>query len=232
MLITTIMLAWGGASAFVATAVAQGPGDESAGSGRDHLQCTAFDQEMGFSNYWAGPSFDGLELTSVIRSCGGPPRGEPAGWDNVTYIYGDCDASRGGCAPPIEIQTWPSHLRNRGLLDIAGTPTHVEGIPATRYGGGRLEIHHPGVTVVVFGDEVARVDRFAGALVEGPPVLRDLAGYGIVFEEGCVNDVNYCQSDRIGTRRSVADYVAIAIVLFLVGPLVAFLFRPPSLASG
>ena len=194
----------------------------------DDLECTAINERLNFTSYWVGPSFDGLELTTVIRSCDAPPRGEPAGWDSVDFSYGECDASRGGCAPPISIQTWPYELRNEELIDIPGTPTTVEGVPATNY-GGRLEIYHGDSTVVIHTEDPARGEGFAKALIEAPKVLSDLSAVGIVFESDCVNDIHYCQGDRLGERQSWTEWIVIALLLFLVGPFLAFLFRPSRL---
>lgn len=207
------------------SALAQEPGDKSKGSDRNQLECTAVDEPMRYANYWVGPSFDGLELTSVDRGCSPPRGGSAFGWDDVTYVYGECD-SHGGCAPPIEIQTWPRELRNAELLDITGTATTVEGVPATRYGGSQLEIYHPGVTVVIFGDDRARVDRFARALIKGPAVLAELGAYGIVFPEDCMSDPHFCQGNMLGKIPSPTERIVVAVLLFSIGPVIAFVLRP------
>jgi hypothetical protein len=124
----------------------------------------------------------------------------------VSFLYGDCTPGDDeGCAPPIEVQTWPAVERNKATLtaapfesQVTGTDTTVSRMPATWYeDGSRLEIYRPDVTVLVFGDDPTRIDRFATALVEGPGVLTELAVYGIVFDNGCVQESHYC----VGTPR-------------------------------
>ena len=192
--------------------------------------CTAVDERLNFPAYWVGPSFDGLPLTSVLRNCGGPRV------NSVDYVYGTCDASRGGCSAPVDIQNWPPELRNRrmysegpGLFQIRGTDTFVDGVPAFRVGGHQLEIYHPKVTVVIFANR-DRVDRIAAALVEGPKVLIKLARYGFVFNEGCLNG-NYCEGKLPGEDGDFAESIAFAVLLFLVGPILGVLFRPKPVPS-
>ncbi|MGH9893454.1 MAG: hypothetical protein ACREA0_15990 [bacterium] len=131
----------------------------------------------------------------------------------VSYLYGECIAGDDqGCAPPIEVQTWPASERNKATLtpapfetQVSGTDTTVSGLPATWYEDGkRLEIYRPDATIVVFGDDSARIDRFAVALVQGPGVLDELSVYGIVFENGCLKVKNsyYCVAQPQGTPTS------------------------------
>lgn len=41
----------------------------------------------------------------------------------ASLIYGDCEASSdAGCAPPLEIQTWPACERNAGTYEKAVRP--------------------------------------------------------------------------------------------------------------
>lgn len=165
------------------------------------LPCTNVEQSLGFQNYWAGQSFDGLALTAVLRRCDQVRADEAMRANYVSYVYGDCTTGNdAGCAPPIEVQSWPSVERRKGSLtpgpaesSVSGTDTTVSGVPATKYEDGhRLEIYRPDTTIVVFGDDPARVDRFATALVSGPPVLAELAKYGIIFDATCIVNPNYC----------------------------------------
>ena len=200
----------------------------------DQLRCTAPDEPLNFPSYWVGPGFDGLELTGVLRSCHSPP-GPARGVNSVDYLYGECDASRGGCGLPISVQTWPSSVRHKALysLEPETEVADVGGVPAEIWdGGGQIEIFMSDVTVVVFGDDPDRVDRAVEALVRGPDVLAEVAAYGLVFDSGCVSDRGYCQADPV-QKSGVLGSLLIGVALFLVGPILAFVFRPPAVpASG
>jgi hypothetical protein len=165
------------------------------------LRCTSPQQDLNFANFWAGTRFDGLKVSGVIRRCDQPLDDEPVRANFVSYLYGDCAAADDeGCAPPIEIQTWPAEERNKDLyssgpeeFQLEGTDVTVRGIPATRYENGRrLEIYYPDVTVVIFGHDPPRIDRFAAVIEEGPVVLTELGRFGITFDERCLRDPNYC----------------------------------------
>ena len=117
-----------------------------------------------FPLYWAGERIDDLPLTAVLR------RDDTARY--VSFVYGDCEASSdGGCAPPAEVQVWPSCLRSLalyhdpwarvGLLEA----TTVRGVPAALFDDGtRLELETDRVTVVVFAPTRMSALRLAGAL--------------------------------------------------------------------
>jgi hypothetical protein len=163
------------------------------------VPCTGIKQPLNFPTAWADTSIDGLPLTAVIRRCDIPRPDEPIRANYVSYIYGDCHAEGdAGCAPPIEIQSWPSGERNRQMLtpvpgETPAEETTVAGDPAARYERGkRLEIYGPKSTIVIFGDAPARVERVAGALATAPRVLAELAGRGIVFRPDCEDDAHYC----------------------------------------
>lgn len=165
----------------------------------DNLPCTGVEQSLNFDSSWAGGVFDRLRLTAVIRRCDVPRADEPVRANYVSYIYGDCVAhADAGCAPPIEIQSWPARERNKqtqmsvpGAPADRGTDTTVGDLPATWYEDGRrLEIYGRSATVVIFGDDPARIERYSMALVKGPAVLADLSRQGIVFR-ACVG-ANYC----------------------------------------
>jgi hypothetical protein len=165
------------------------------------LPCTNVDQGLNFPSYWAGRSFEGLALTAVLRRCDLVRADEYVRANYVSYIYGNCIAGDDeGCAPPIEVQSWPSVERDKRSLTptpvesgVPGTDTTVGGVPATKYEDGhRLEIYRADTTVLVFGDDPAQVDRIAAALVRGPSVLTELAQFGIVFDTTCVDNPHYC----------------------------------------
>lgn len=184
-----------------------GPGrTEPAGAGQARRDkgppCTAPAQALNFTAYWAGPSFDGLPVTAVVRECDRRHRGEPTRANLVSYLYGDCAPGFDrGCAVPIEVQTWPASERYMELysegpeeLQLPHEHTRWRRFPALRF-EDRLEIFASDVTIVVFG-EASRGDRFASVLVPGPVVLTDLKSHGIEFEAGCVNDPHSCTAHR------------------------------------
>jgi len=169
------------------------------------LPCTGVRQALNFSSAWAGRTSDGLKLTAVIRRCDTPRADEPLRANYVSYIYGECKAEGdAGCAPPIEIQSWPAAERNKATLTSApsrgaypGTDTTVAGQPATGYEDGRrVEIYDPGATFVIFGNDPARVKRIAAALVKAPAVLTGLSRHGIGFPAGC-QDASYCTAAAV-----------------------------------
>lgn len=114
--------------------------------------------------YWAGERIDDVPLTAVLR------REDRARY--VSFVYGNCEASSdGGCAPPAEVQVWPSCLRSLALYDDprAGVgsrePTTVRGVPAALFDDGtRLELETDRVTVVVFAHTRTSALRIAAAL--------------------------------------------------------------------
>lgn len=87
------------ATALVGELLPFGSGASAQDVSPSRLPCTSVNQELNFSNYWLGPSFEGLELTAVLRSCGGGGRS-----NSIDYFYGDCTPQGGGCAVPLEIQ--------------------------------------------------------------------------------------------------------------------------------
>jgi hypothetical protein len=178
------------------------------------LPCTAVEQRTNFPNSWAGESFDGLGVTAVLRRCDKPQPDDPGRANYVSYIYGDCDpaGSDEGCAPPIEIQSWPAAEVTPQMFASAapdgqprpGTDTTVGGLPATKYDGGEmLVVFRPRSTVMVFGRDQARVERFGkkSAAIHGPPVLTELAQFGLVFDRSCLALKGYCVASRTSHAR-------------------------------
>lgn len=195
-------------------------GEALAQPGISSIACSSVAAELGYPSYWAGPSFDGLDLETVIRQCG-TVAGEP-GYDDVTFIYGECTPRGGGCHPPVEIQSWPAKMRRKEMYGILpGEPhpgdTTVDGVPAIRYDPRTLEIYHPDSTVVIFANEPERVGRFAQALMPAPSRLVELAAFGLYFDRDCVDDPGYCQADR-SLRSQDADFL-LAMLLFWGLPL-------------
>jgi hypothetical protein len=124
-----------------------------------------------FEVFWLGESFEDMPLTAVALP------GADTSTTDVSFIYGDCDASRDACAPPLEVQVWPACERNRSSFTFDGEPTPsepmtVRGTTADLYddgdGGGRLEIATGEVTVVIFSS--------VGRLVPAADALRSVTG--------------------------------------------------------
>src|SRR5688500_7675452 len=93
-------------------------------------------------------------------------------------IYGHCTPrSDAGCAPPLQIQTWPACERSPADYTI-GEPEEplrpsdigtIRGVPARFYGNHRLELSTGDVTVVIFG-------RSRDLLVAAAQTLRTTPG--------------------------------------------------------
>jgi hypothetical protein len=162
------VLALGLPAALVAVAVGlvlarPGPADNGGPRARPSFSledARAFDE---FLLFYAGPSVDGLPLTAVLR------RDDTASF--VSFVYGDCDASGdAGCAPPAEIQVWPSCVRSLALYDVAsGSPApdwvEVRGVRGALFDRGtRLELGTGRSLVVVFADSRTGVLRIAAGL--------------------------------------------------------------------
>jgi hypothetical protein len=119
----------------------------------------------GFPVYDVGATFEGLPRTAVLRR-------ESEGVNYVSFIYGTCTpASDEGCAPPLEIQSWPACLRNPGIYQRQGpmglnsVAATVRGVPGAYFEDGtRLEVQAGDATVVVFSVDRGSVDRAAAAL--------------------------------------------------------------------
>lgn len=125
-------------------------------------EARAFDE---FPLVYAGAEVEGLPLVATRE------RDDRARY--VSFVYGDCVPlpEEGGCAPPAEIQTWPSRLRGPSSYEtlVAGAPEpmkiRVRGMPALSFDAGtRLELTVGSSTVVVFGDSRGRVLDIVRAL--------------------------------------------------------------------
>jgi len=148
-----------------------------------------------FATYSLGSSFAGLPMTHHSRACSrsDPTRTQASGGDidpdslvranYDSYIYGTCHATSDmGCAPPLEIQTWPACERSAADYNF-GPPgaaetiqpvkiTRIRGVPARYYDDVRLELSARGVTVVIFAhtfdDLTAAAEELRGVNGVGP----------------------------------------------------------------
>ena len=209
---------------------APGFAETSESGSQKRLPCTSVSDELNFSNYWVGPSFEGLELNAVLRSCGADGRA-----NSISYIYGDCTPQGGGCATPLEVQVWPASQRNKAMYEVppdappgipamTGEDKTVNGVPAASY-QGHFEVYYPDSTVVIFGDAAPK-GYIAGFVVEGPTRLISLAEHGLYFDAECLHDVRGCQADRSRTSQSAEriGWIVSFWVLPLLVPFLAALF--------
>lgn len=88
-------------------------------------QLVAFER---FPVYWVGPSFHGLQLTSVTEDPGGA----------YTLQYGDCTVvSASNCLTPLEIVSSPDNSFLPSA-EVEAKPTRVRGVDALQRQGGRV----------------------------------------------------------------------------------------------
>jgi len=141
-------------------------------SGQTALPCMdASGKDVDVPRYSVGSSFEGHKLTKSFRRCDRP---DPMGRANfASEIYGSCDAKPGkGCAPPMEIQTFPACERNSNsyTLNPEGDPlprenVKIAGLPGAIFEGGhRVEVYMHNATVVIFGENPAQIRRAATQL--------------------------------------------------------------------
>ncbi|MDP9317482.1 MAG: hypothetical protein M3O94_00095 [Actinomycetota bacterium] len=105
----------------------------------------------GYPLYAVGDEFEGRPLTAVNRELS--PASAPIASDSTTFIYAPCDAQRSGagCSDEIQIQIWPTCLRN---LSLSGGPgyaglAHRRGVP---FRLGPFEVYTGDVTIVIFAN--------------------------------------------------------------------------------
>jgi hypothetical protein len=143
------------------------------------MACTGPGEAANFRLYSLGRQFDGLPLATVIRRC---DNADPMGSANyVSFIYGTCTPQPApgekyvdsGCAPPLEIQVWPSCERTFG--DYGGARAKMlpqrRGVPVADVDDW-VELYTADSTVVVFATHAERADRAVAAL---QPVERGTA---------------------------------------------------------
>jgi hypothetical protein len=130
-----------------------------------------------FQSYWLGAAFEGAALAERTYLC------VPASLDTESrsarrvntegFFYGECEQAP--CGPQFEIQVHPACDRTFASYDFvpgifARPPlTRIRGVPAAFfYDGAQIELYTGDVTVVLLGDEPARVRRAAQALSSTP----------------------------------------------------------------
>ena len=107
-----------------------------------------------FPLYAVGEQFGDLPLVAVERRFDDSTAAASVRANFVDFIYGTCDASEGGCAPPLSIQVWAACERNPmsyGPEIEREGPLEIRGVPAYFFEDGhRLELSTGTSTVVIF----------------------------------------------------------------------------------
>lgn len=132
------------------------------------LGCTGLEEPTNFTAYSLGGAVEGEPLTRILRRCDAPYPGEAIRANYLSYIYGDCKVvEEEGCAPPIEIQTWPACERSIASYSddgIAGDGllnqlVSERGVPGAHFENGHwVELYAGESTIVVFANESVNLD--------------------------------------------------------------------------
>ena len=183
----------------VITAGSDATGD-SDGDGNLHhetVPCTGLEEPVNFEVFSAGQAPAGMPLTDTSRRCDidVPARGWPNNY--VHYSYGNCEIPEGatGCAPPLQIQTWPACQRARDEYTFEGKPLPFRLLP--KYGGAevveftfpaeRIEVYTKSATIVIFAKSrnlARRAVRLLRPQEEGKPPATNAEALGGVPPEG------------------------------------------------
>lgn len=168
------------AALLVAIVIATGEGGDRFDTRNSNLSPSDLPRFGRHDVLWLGEGFEGLPLTQLSERVEpaapgfSPPI--PSGVNMVVAIYGTCRppaGEEGGCAPPLQVQTWPACEVALADLERVDARLTVRGVPAIE-GAGRLALATGGVTVTIFGTSRAQARRAAAALVvanrEGPAV--------------------------------------------------------------
>ncbi|HWO83558.1 MAG TPA: hypothetical protein VNM38_07195 [Solirubrobacterales bacterium] len=126
------------------------------------LPCTGTKDPVNFEVFSLGPAFAGLAFAGTSRRC---DPGTPSwGWPNnyVDYLYGKCAIPEGatGCAPPLQVQSWPACQRSMDEYSFGGSPLphrklsplgEAEVVEFTMP-SNRIEVYTGATTIVLYGD--------------------------------------------------------------------------------
>lgn len=149
------------------------------------LPCTGPKDPINFETFSAGSEVAGLPLTGVSRRCDTASLSDESPSNRITYMYGNCDISESdtGCAPPLQVQTWPACMRNQAGYSFEGKPLPYRDLPS--HGGARvvefdfmlerrIEVYTTDSTIVIFAvdPELARkaVELLIPQEIGKPPV--------------------------------------------------------------
>jgi hypothetical protein len=120
-----------------------------------------------------GDSAATLTRQDESELCASSPDGTLTGVKYASVVYGTCTVD--DCAPPLEIQTWPSCARSAASydavapdgtdLDPAATFAAAGAVPSASFEGGtRQEVYLPAVTVVIFATNASLARSAADAV--------------------------------------------------------------------
>jgi hypothetical protein len=134
------------------------------------LPCTGPKDPTNFEIFSAGPAVAGLPLSAILRRCDAAAPAYEAPANQFTYVYGHCESpptGESGCAPPLEVQTWPACQRYPAGYSFDGKALPSRELP--KRGGAevvefdfalesRIEVYTKFSTIVIFADspELAR----------------------------------------------------------------------------
>lgn len=171
-----------------------GPAPSGRGLTSSNETCPPSAGRPAYVTYDLGSAFAGLPLADRSQLCqpavpsagasdtnDGDDQSDSAGPRSAvpfsSVIYGDCQASSDmGCAPPLEIQSWPECRRDRVSYDDAGADdvnarqdtTFGQGpdpLPGASFDDGtRLELYTGTTTIVVFADDPDLAQQAANTL--------------------------------------------------------------------
>jgi hypothetical protein len=127
-------------------------GDANAGAASEAAGGVGERAAVDFDHYDAGAAVEGIQKSETVRRCE-PDVGAPTRINMVVTFYGSCEpaGSDGGCAPPVQVQSWPSCERNLALYEKYPEPdgpakqytkTTIRGVPAAIFDDGRrIEVY-------------------------------------------------------------------------------------------
>jgi hypothetical protein len=95
------------------------------------LPCTGPDDPLNFDAFSPGPSVGGLHLTETVRRCDSGAFADESPANYVAYVYGDCKQPQegSGCAPPLQVHTWPACQRTFADYSFEGEPLPHRELP-------------------------------------------------------------------------------------------------------
>ena len=179
------------------------------------LPCTGPRDPINFEIFSAGSEVAGLPMTATVRRCDTASPAEEAPANRITYMYGECEISptATGCAPPLEVQSWPACQRNLAGYTFEGKPMTYRELP--RRGAAkvveidfalesRVEVYTSSTTIVIFADSPDLARKAVGLLIpqkKGQPPVTNRAGLrGVAPEalaapsDGAMKGKLQCQS--------------------------------------
>jgi len=138
------------------------------GSSSDGPSLAELEKFDAYPLYYAGEEVGGNQLETILGNGDWEESPSPRSL-SFTFVYGDCDPpdglfAEGGCAPPVQIQTYSICNRNLGMYSGRQKAFDVKGAKGSTNGGG-LEVFTGRTTVVIFGGgSLKRIKSTVGKL--------------------------------------------------------------------